>query len=353
MDLDNMKDIIKIDRDNMLGLLVSFPKQCRDALAIGKKIRVKDRYKKDYSDIVFTGLGGSAVGGDIIKGYAESEADTPIFVNRNYTLPKFVDKDSLVFAVSYSGNTEETLSAYAEAKKRRANVIVITSGGKLEELALKNGDMLIVIPKGYPPRCALGYIFIPSLIMLSKLGFVKDKSDEIRKVADLLDGMQKKKLSPGIKGGANISKEIAKKIHNKFPVIYAAERMEGIATRWRGEFAENSKTLSSAHLFPEMNHNEIVGWMNPGALLKDFIAIVLRDKDDLAKVKKRMDITCAILKKEGFHVLEVENRVETLLGRMLSLIYIGDFASFYLAVLNRVEPTPVARITYLKKQLAR
>jgi glucose/mannose-6-phosphate isomerase len=353
MNLDNLKEISKIDKEKMLGFLVSFPKQCEDALFIGKRLEVRASYKRRYSNIVFTGLGGSAIGADIIKGCVARELDTPIFVNRDYTLPAFVDEKSLVFAVSYSGNTEETLSAYEIAKKRKANVVVITSGGKLKEIALKNNDMLLVIPKGYPPRCALGYSFIPAICALSKLGLLKDKKDEIRKAARFLNSLQKKSLAPGVKGKANISKEIARKLNKRFACIYASSALASVATRWRGQLAENGKALSSTHVLPEMNHNEIVGWVNPGALLKGFTAVMLKDKDDFPRIKKRMDITASILKKDKFRVLEIESRGRGFLERMLSLIYIGDFASFYLAILNNIDPTPVERITYLKKELAK
>lgn len=352
INLDNPKDIAKIDTENMLDLLVSFPSQCEDALFIGEGTALKARYKKRYLNIVFTGLGGSAIGGDIVKEYLAEEINMPICINRSYKMPHFVGKDSLVFAVSYSGNTEETLSAYAEAKKKNANIVVITSGGKMKALALENDDMLVVPPKGYPPRCALGYSFIPAVVILSKLAAVKDKKEEIKNASRFLAGLQKRILAPNIKGKINISKQLAEKIHQKFPVIYTSDRLASIATRWRGEFSENAKTLSSSHVFPEMNHNEIVGWKNPAILLKNFVAIILRDKQDLPRIKKRMDITASILKKARFRVIEVESEGKAHLERMLSLVYIGDFASFYLSILNREDPTPVERIAYLKKQLA-
>ena len=352
--LDDLKEILRLDGSDMLDLLVSFPKQCEDALFIGEHAEIIPRYKKKkYSHIVFSGLGGSAIGADTLKGYVGDEIAVPVFVNRNYTLPQFVKDDSLLFAVSYSGNTEETLAAYASAKSRKVNTVVITSGGKLMELALKNKDMLIAIPKGYPPRCALGYSFIPAVMALSKIGFIKNKKDEIRKAAHFLDNLQKEKLAPKVKGRANIAKEIAMKIYGKFPVIYSSEKLSAVITRWRGQIAENAKTLSSTHVFPEMNHNEIVGWVNPEALLKNFIAIMLKDKDDHSWIKKRIEVTTSILRKAKFSVLEVESQGRNFLERMLSLVYIGDFVSFYLSLLNNIDPTPVDRITYLKKQLAK
>ncbi|MBL7158170.1 MAG: bifunctional phosphoglucose/phosphomannose isomerase [Candidatus Omnitrophica bacterium] len=353
MNLDNLKDIMRLDRENMLRLLVSFPGQCREAIKIGERINVPFSYRKGYVNVIFTGLGGSAIGADIVCGITEEEIKVPIFVNRNYTLPHFTGKNSLVFAISYSGNTEETLSAYADAKKRGSNIIAITSGGKLKELAVKNKDVLILIPQGYPPRAALGYSFIPAIFSLSKLGLIKEKRNDLLKTTVLLKEMQGDMLGAHVHGRKNIAKETAKKIHGSFPVIYASSRMESVMTRWKGQFAENGKHLSSGHVFPEMNHNEIVGWVYPKNILRNFLAIILRDRFDHPRVQKRMDITYSILKKAQFEVIEIESNGASLIERMLSLVVVGDFISFYLAILNGIDPTPVERITYLKKQLAK
>ena len=188
---------------------------------------------------------------------------------------------------------------------------------------------------------------------MTKLGILKSKKQEILSAIALLDRLQDKKLSSKVKGKKNIALEIATKIYKKFPVIYASNKLSSIATRWRGQIAENSKTLSSTHVFPEMNHNEIVGWVNPRNLLNNCVAIILRDKSDHSRIKRRMDITASILKKERFKVITLEGSGKNLLDRMLTLIYIGDFASFYLSILNGIDPTPVKRITYLKGQLTR
>jgi len=353
MKLNSLQVISNVDKEKMLYLIVSFPRQCQDALAIGESARFQKGYKRKYSNIIFTGLGGSAIGADVVKGYVGNEIDIPIYVNRDYSLPSFASKDSLIFAVSYSGNTEETLSAYGEALKIGANIIVITSGGKLRDLAIRKKNTLVTIPQGYPPRCALGYSFIPAVILLSKLGMIKSKRSEIRKTAQFLENLLKKKIGVSIRGRQNISKSIANRLRKKYALIYASDNMVSVATRWRGQLAENAKTLSSSHVFPEMNHNEIVGWMHPKKLIKDFVAIILRDKDDHTRIKKRMDITASILKKHKYEVVEVESQGSTRLERILSLIYIGDFVSFYLSILNGTDPTPVDRITYLKKQLAK
>ena len=344
--------IKKIDQENMLDLLMSFPKQCERAILIGKIVSIPQKYKRNYKNIVFLGLGGSAIGADLIRSFLIDECKYPIHVVRDYTIPKFVDKDSLVFASSYSGNTEETLSMYKNARKRKTNIIIITSGGKLKNLAKRNRNLLVTIPKGFPPRCALGYSFIPALMILSRLKIIKEKTNDIKDSVSNLKRLLRNNVGPDAKH--NISKRIASNIYGKFPVIYSATKyMDIVAVRWRSQIAENSKALSSMHTYPEMNHNEIVGWYHPYALLKKFVVITLKDKIDNPRVKKRMDICGSIFKKSKFETIEISSKGKSLLSRMLSLIYIGDFVSFYLSLLYNVDPTPVERIIYLKGQLAK
>jgi len=346
------RDMLKrIDKDNMLDLLLTFPNQCERAMAIGKITAINNRYNISYRNIVFLGLGGSAIGADIIRSYLIDESKIPMHVVRDYTVPEFVNQETLIFATSYSGNTEEVISAYHEAKKRKSNIIIITSGGKLEELAKGDNNLLVTIPKGFPPRCALGYSFIPALAVLSKLNVIGDKTREIKDSITLLKRMLKNDVGPNVKN--NVSKTIASRVFGKFPVIYAAAKYFDVAAvRWRGQLAENSKVLASMHVYPEMNHNEIVGWVEPSDLLKKFVIITLRDKSDHPRVKKRMDISKSILEKSGFKVIEVYSKGNTLLSRILSLIFIGDFVSFYLSIMYGINPTPVERVTYLKKRLA-
>lgn len=353
INLDDEKVLEKVDRENMLKLLLDFPAQCREAQTLGPSLSIPERYSRSYSSIVFLGLGGSAIGADIIKDYLLDRCRLPVYVNRDYEIPAFVGTDTLIFACSYSGNTEETLNAYGKAREKDAPTVVITSGGKLKELAEKNKDILISIPAGLPPRCALGYSFIPSLISLSKLHIISGAGSQIDEACGLLSEMGISSLWPGAGSDKNIAKKIAKKIFSRFPVIYASSRLAAVVTRWKGQLAENSKTLSSGHVYPEMNHNEIVGWDYPKEVLKKFTIIQLRDGNDHARVKRRMDITSEILKKEGFDIIDIESRGKGFLSRMLSLVYTGDFVSYYLAVLNGVDPTPVDRVTYLKKKLAK
>ena len=351
--MTNFKRIKELDKSNMLTLLLELDEQCREAKGIGVNFDAKGICGDGIKNIVFTGVGGSAIGADVIRSYTTGEMKIPIFVNRNYTLPNFVDENTLLFSSSYSGNTEETLSAYEEAKKKNARIVAISSDGTLEKLAKEDSVPFIEIPTGIPPRCALGYSFIPLLLVLGKLGFIKNKEKDIDEVVEVL-GNLKSELGPNSSVEANLAKKLALALQRRYPIIYGAnEHVDVVATRWRGQLAENSKHLSSHHVFPEMNHNEIVGWDFPEELMGQFVVIFLRDKKDHERVARRMDITRNMLKKKGITIVEVISKGKGLLSRMMSLIYIGDMASFYLAILNGVDPTPVDRVTYLKKELAR
>lgn len=351
--LDDLGLIKKIDKANMQNLIADFPKQCQKAQEIGKNFNVPADYITSYDQIVLTGLGGSAIGADILRSYLADEIRIPILVNRNYTLPAFVNSRTLVIAVSYSGDTEETISAYNQAKEREASIITLTSNGRLSNLAKTDNIPCVKIPGGLPPRCALGYSFIPLLILLGKLGLIKDKEVQIKEMIENLTYLSEEVLSPQVKK-KNLAKTIALKLYQKFPVIYASnDHFDAVAVRLRGQIAENGKALASSHVFPEMNHNEIVGWEFPKKLLKDFVVVLLRDMEDHPRIKQRMDVSKTIIKRQKVGIIEVESQGLHLLSRIFSLIYIGDWVSFYLAILNKIDPTPVEQVTYLKKELAK
>jgi glucose/mannose-6-phosphate isomerase len=348
----SLANIKKFDKSGMLNLLLDFPLQCKQAYALARVNQLLFK-SKDFTKIVFAGLGGSAIGADIARAYLYFESKVPISVCREYELPAYVDNSTLVFILSYSGNTEETLSAYQQAKEKGASLILISSDGALKECALKDKLTFIEIPRGLPPRCALGYLSIIPLAVLNKLGVVSDIAPSVVEMVKVLEELKNKNLNPRIGQKDNIAKYAADKLFNKFAVIYSGSIHFDVAvTRLRGQLNENSKSLASTHLFPEMNHNEIVGWQNPKKLFKNFIVLMLRDNHMHERITTRMDITSDILKDEGVSVLEIWSRGENLLSRIFSLIYIGDFISFYLAILYGIDPTPVDRVAYLKKRLA-
>ncbi|MFA4984320.1 MAG: bifunctional phosphoglucose/phosphomannose isomerase [Candidatus Omnitrophota bacterium] len=344
--------INKLDKSGMLELLLDFPLQFGIARELASKTGIIFS-KRDFSSIVFAGLGGSAIGADLVRSYLYFESNLPMQVVREYDLPAYVGSSTLVFISSYSGNTEETLSAYSQARKKGSSIIAVSSNGALKENCLRDGVTFIEIPKGLPPRCSLGYLSIIPLCLLAKLGLIKDASSSLDKTVSALEDLRSRKLNPAIGAKDNIAKYVAGRLVNKFPIIYSASvHFDTVATRMRCQLNENSKSLASSHVFPEMNHNEIVGWEHPARLFKNLAVVMLRDKGAHPRVNKRMDITREIICKENPDIIEIYSEGEDLLARIFSLIYIGDFVSFYLAVLYGIDPTPVERVTYLKKKLA-
>ncbi len=319
-----------LDSQNMLQVIKDFPKQCREALGLPAGISVSGEIK----NIVVTGMGGSAIGGDLLK-TCLSNTNIPVYVNRDYKVPEFVNENTLVFAVSYSGDTEETLAAFEDAQNKNAKIIGITSGGKLADECSK----IIKIPSGLQPRAALGYLFFPMLGILHNTGIVRVKNDELNEMVDIL-----KKTGEFNDAG----EELAKKLKEKIPIIYASEMLGAVALRWKTQINENAKMAAFYNVFSEMNHNEIVGYKG---MDRKFIAIMVRDRHDNDRVKKRMDI-CKEIMEVTTDVEEVQTQGNGLLARIFSTIYLGDFVSYYLALWNRVDPTPIEVIEEMKRKLA-
>lgn len=338
------------DRSDMRALLTGFPHQAEDAVRIGKEAALVP-LKGKPSAIVVTGLGGSAIGGDLLRSYLSDQLDVPFLVNRHYTLPRFAGPSTLVVVSSYSGNTEETIASYHEAMKRKAHVICFTAGGEIASLARKNRQTLVTLPKGYPPRAALGYSFFPMLIALSRYRVVPSQDAAIRETLALL---RKLSVRYRLTGQKNPALELARQLYNKVPVIYSsADRIDAVNLRWRGQIAENAKTLAFGHVFPEMNHNELVGWKVLRRMMEEMAVVYLHDREDHPRVALRMEIARGIIGEFASRIVDVRSEGKSRLARMFSLVHLGDWTSFYLAMLNGVDPTPVNVIDYLKRQLDR
>ncbi len=349
--LDDIKVIEKIDQARMCDVLTQFPQHLQQAFQLGKELCVPSDFGQ-AKNIVFCGMGGSAIGAEIVSSYLRKSLKVAITLNRDYTLAGFVDKETLIILISYSGNTEEVLSAYQEARAREAKIIILTSGGKLMDLAKENGHPYLLIPTGFPPRGALVFLCLPLLVLFFQMHLIEDKEEEVKETVSILERLKKDSLGMDVQRKSNLAKRLAQQIFDNFCVIYAAgEHLSGVVTRWRGQLAENSKTLSSSHLLPEMNHNEIEGFQHPQKILKKFVVVILRDREEHPQVKKRIEISKEILQKENVAIEEIWSQGDGLLARIFSLIYVGDFTSFYLAILNGEDPTPVKRIDYLKKRL--
>lgn len=348
--LNNITEIKKFDPKGMYDLIYNLPQQLTEGIHLG--VRADLKWIKFRSDnIVLSGMGGSAIGGDLARSYLADELKIPFLVCRNYTLPEFVNDKSLVFISSYSGNTEETLSAYQEAKRRKSKIIAITSGGKLLEKCKKDGFPFVTLPVGLPPRAALGYSFTPILVILSRLKIISDKTKELERTSKFLEKRRGEYVKDR-KFNQNQAKSLALKLYRKIPIIYSStDYLDAVGYRWKGQLCENSKVLAFNNYFPEFNHNELVGWKVLDHIRDKLVVIMLKDKKDHPRIQRRMKIVEDIIKKEKVMVIEIESQGENLLSRIFSLIQLGDLTSFYLAILNREDPTPVKVIDYLKRKL--
>jgi glucose/mannose-6-phosphate isomerase len=316
-------------------------------------IELPANYQRRYKNIVVTGLGGSAIGGDILRTYAMKKADIPILVNRDYRLPAFVNQDTLVLAVSYSGNTEETLSAYEQAKSKGAQIIAVSAGGNLSEMASKDGYTVVTVPGGMVPRAATGYLFAPLALILDKLGILQGVEEDLQETAVVLEELRID-IGPQVEFATNAAKRIAKEMKDRIPVIWgSSSRTEIAALRWKAQINENAKAPAYYNIFPELNHNEIVGFEVPEELLAKMLVVILHDPADHPRVQQRMTITRSVIEDKVDNVLEIEPRGDTFLSNFYSLVYVGDYVSYYLALEYGIDPAPVEKIDFLKAELAK
>jgi glucose/mannose-6-phosphate isomerase len=349
VNLDDL-EVLQADRSGMLDLLLDVPAhlQTAERLALSADLPTLT----DMRTIVVTGLGGSGIGGDLLRSYLNPTCRVPIWVNRQYGLPAFVGPTTLVCAISYSGNTEETLRAFEEAYASGATLLAITSGGRLAILAEQMHIPWVQVPGGMPPRATLGYLFGSVLVMLARLSVIDDQQESLAEAVEVLRELAAQ-YRPGVETFRNLPKELATQLYTKLPIIYGVQDFtDVVAYRWRTQLNENSKMLASHHAFPELNHNEVVGWEGSLAPSQGLWVVLLRDTQELARIAQQIDITKDFLRERAAGITEVWSQGRSRLARLFSLLYTGDFTSFYLALLRGVDPSPVWAIDALKERMA-
>ncbi|MBN2567587.1 bifunctional phosphoglucose/phosphomannose isomerase [Candidatus Woesearchaeota archaeon] len=321
-----------IDKENMLEVLEGFADQVVKANALASDAKVEK--EGGFANVVICGMGGSGLPGEILQAYLKTKV--PIFLVKGYELPPYADKGSLVFCISYSGNTEETIACYREAEKKKLTTVVICSGGKLEELARANKDVFVKVPSGLQPRMALAYQFFPLLTIMQNSGMITSKKREVDETVKALSSDAYKKMG----------KQLAQKLVDKVPLVYASDRMGIVAYKWKIDFNENAKTHAFANVFPELNHNEMNAFEY---LTAKYYLIILRDEDDHPKVKKRMQVTKQLIQKKGIDATEILIKGSSMLTKIFSGIHIGDWTSYFLAIKYGIDPTPVPMVEEFKK----
>lgn len=325
----------------MKSLVEAFPNHLVEALAIGRAATFRNT-AKSFENVVISGLGGSGIGGKIVSQLVADHCALPIVCTNDYVLPGFVSAKTLVIISSYSGDTEETVAAYNEAKAKGATISCITSGGKIRAAATADGYNCVIIPGGNPPRSMFGYSSVQVLFTLKAYGLIDGSFEQEIEGAIALLNAEK----------ANIRTEtlaIAKQIVSRIPILYSEASYEGVAIRWRQQINENSKMLCWHHIYPEMNHNELVGWTGGDNRVA---VITLRTEDDNVRSQMRMEICKKLIGEKCDTQVEVFAKGSSRIQRAYYLIHLGDWLSIDLAELRNEDATAIPAIIFLKNELA-
>jgi len=347
IDLNDIKSYTSVDTEDVLKTVEEFPEQCEEALNICKSLNIQ---KVTCSNISIFGMGGSGTGGELVNSLTDDKINVPLMFFHHYHVPNFISSDSLCLLVSYSGNTEEILHVYDTVKSRKAHIIIYASGGLLLEKAIKDNIEYVKIPSGYQPRCALAFLFLPLLYTLYALSLIPDPGKDIEKSIEMLKNLREKS-GRHIPSEKNYAKEFARKLTGTIPLIYSSRSyLEPVAKRWKNQLNENAKTMAFCDNFPELCHNTICAWDKTE---DNYSLILLRSREEDSSVKTRAEFLKALAAKKIATVEEIKIDSESILEEILSVIYLGDFVSIYLALLKGADPVDISLIRQLKEKLCR
>lgn len=326
----------------MNNYIEDFTNHIKEALEIGNN-SVFSSAKNPISSILICGLGGSGIGGTIVKDLLSKKISIPITASKGYNIPAFVNKSTLVIACSYSGNTEETLIALEKCIEKDAEIAIVTSGGALKKIAEEKKLNHIIIPGGHPPRAMFGYGFTELFFVLKNYNIIDESF-----ISDFKTGINllEKEQSDIIKK----AKALSKKMYKTTPIIYVAEGFEGVAIRLRQQINENSKMLCWHHVVPEMNHNELLGWRTN---VDNLSVLYLRNKSDFYRNSTRIEINQSVIKNYTENISEIWSNGDSDLQNTLYHINLGDWISWFLSELNNVDAIEIDVINFLKEKLSK
>ena len=349
--LDDPAGYAALDPEDMYARVNDLAQQIQAAWRLANALQLPAQYQR-ATNIVIAGMGGSAIGGSLVEAYASGTSPIPISVWRNYGLPASVSGNTLVIAVSYSGNTEETLSAFHAAYDRGAMLLAITTGGEIGQLAKEWSVPTLRFEYDAQPRATLGYLFTPLLIVMQKLGFLPDLEQSLQTAVQTAE-QSRQSWAADVPTDRNLAKQVAQDLHGKTVVVYGADYVAPVARRWKTQLNENSKTWAFYEEFPELDHNAIVGFEYPRTAAGATEVVVLQGSLLPPRIVRRIDVTERLLDEYGVPHRRVDADGKDALSQMISLISLGDYVSYYLALLNGANPTEIRPINRLKDALAR
>ena len=348
--IENLKEH---DLDGMLERVEALPDQLLEANTLCANIELSEKLLgKEFTSIGLCGMGGSAISGDIVSAYLSRELKVPFAVIRNYDLPAWVGKGTLLFIVSYSGNTEESVSCLNEGIKRNVGIFGISSGGQVMSICNEHGLNHVGIPAGWPPRSAVGYLVTPIMKVLEILGYAVTKASEmVGTTVPLLIKLRDSYLKETDKDEGNELSRIAGLLKNHMLMIYAPPELEPAAKRWMCQMNENGKVLAHWGIIPEMNHNELVGW-GGDELANRYAAVFLTHENIEQRIERRIELTCEIIRGRQIPAFILNVPGKNAGEALMAALYLGDICSLYLAGARGMDPSPVKMIDHLKKCLA-
>jgi glucose/mannose-6-phosphate isomerase len=352
IDLDDIGAIEKLDSLDMLGEVESFADKVRGALGIAEAATGLPE-GLGVDSVAVLGMGGSGSSGDLIRALVEPRLPVPFAVIKSYSpLPEWIGRNTLVMAVSYSGNTEETIDAFVEAQERGARIVSLSAGGRLADMAQESGAAHIKVPSGLQPRSAVAYLLVPLLLVLARMGLVPDPIEDIEESMSVLADMAPRcgRKTPVVE---NPAKDLAARLAGKVPVLYGGPGIgAAIARRFKCELNEYAKAHAFFNELPEMNHNEIVGWTKAAEIGGPYVAVWFRDSGDDYRVGLRWKITRSLIEDSAADIVEVSSEGESPLARMTSLLFLTQLAAIYTGLAHGVDPGPVEVLENLKQRLA-
>jgi glucose/mannose-6-phosphate isomerase len=350
MDLDDLKKFEILDSQKMYDHIDKLPAQLKDAWEMGKLQPLPQL--QGIRSIVVAGMGGSAIGADLLCGYSASISPFPVTVVREYDLPAWVQgPETLVIASSHSGNTEETLSAWAQAQARGCRLMAVTTGGKLESLAQQEGVTCWHFNFNGQPRAAVGYSFGLLLSLFSQIGILPDQSGEVEKAIEAMEE-QKDSLQAKVTETHNPAKMLARQMAGRFVAILGSGVLAPVSRRWKGQVSEIAKAWAQFEFLPEADHNTLAGIEKPSEALERLLVILLAGNCDHPRNHLRIELTAKELGVAGISTVVHLAQGESILANLWTALHFGDYVAFYLAMEYGVDPTPITVMDNLKRSLA-
>ncbi len=350
MNLDDLSLFRTLDTQDILGQIDALPEQLFNAYQLGLKLQLPAY--RPVQQVVISGMGGSAIGADLVAAYVSASCKVPVLVHRDYGLPAFAHgPETLVICSSHSGNTEETLSTFEAALGRGCSLLAISTGGRLAQLARQNYLPTWVFEHRHAPRTAVGFSFGLILAALFRLGLVPDPASELEEALHAMRNLQTN-LKQEVPAAHNPAKRMAGQLVGRWIALFSADYMAPVARRWKGQMSELAKAWAQFEYIPEADHNTLAGTENPPPLLQNMIALFLRAPGIDQRNLKRLNLTREMFMHQGINTDFIDARGEGPLAHIWTTILFGDYTAFYLAMAYQVDPTPIAMLDAFKAEMA-